>query len=339
MFNRSKLDRPMLKSILHYYDKDYFNEKEVMKAFKGSCKHIGRNQLKQDIGEDEMVKVDPYEGDKNKIFERAKIKFPNPEKDNVYEDEETGTDWQWSSLGKTKGMGWKEILKEKPISHFSVHAKGADGEYEYDPEGREKEENPLDPDSRYSSEEHDAEIKSYGDYEVTKPFGIKSPQKKPIIDQEKPEEINDSKSFMTNFKNHIRSTNTLKNDNDQSKCTYYYMFYNKDDIKKAQLEKKSLIKTVKVNDQITNFYRNLFIDFTDELIKQLDKGKMINNLLGERGNMLIPFLELKAAGIPENFGKPSLWARCTAEKYKDELAYFAQQKNYIVGATNRGKKF
>ena len=344
MFNRSKLDRPMLKAILHYYDNDYFNEKEVMKAFEGSCKYIGRNQLKKDIGKDAMVKADPYKGDKTKIFERAKIKFPNPEIDNVYEDEETNTTWNWVYSKKTKGMGWKEKLKEKPISHFSLYNK--DGEIEYDPEGREKEGNPLDLDSDYTSKEyddeteskeHDAEIKRYGGSETTKP--IENPQKKPIIDQEKPEEINDSKSFMTNFKNHIRSTNTLKNDNDQSKCTYYYMFYNKDDIKKAQLEKRSLIKTVKVNDQITNFYRKLFIDFTDELIKQLDKGKMINNLLGERGNMLIPFLELKAAEIPENFGKPILWARCTAEKYKDELAYFAQQKNYIVGATNRGKKF
>lgn len=300
MFNRSKLDRPMLKAILHYYDKDYFNEKEVMKAFKGSCKHIGRNQLKQDIDEDEMVKVDPYEGDKNKIFERAKIKFPNPEKDNVYEDEETGTDWKWSSLGKTKGMGWKEILKEKPISHFSLHAKGEAGEYEHDVEGREKEENPLDPDSEYSSKEYDDETK--GDYEVTKPFGIKSPQKKPIIDQEKP--IMDIASGLTLFKEYLGTTKTLGDP-----ITKNHTFISRNNENKYDLE-------------IEEFYRKLFIEITDKLIRNVEskvRVTILKNLFLEKE----PSLPMNAKKVKSN------WARFTAEKYKQELKDYAYRKNFL----------
>jgi hypothetical protein len=314
MFNRSKLDRPMLKAILHYYDKDYFNEKEVMKDFKGSCKYIGRNQLKKEIGEDAMVKADPYKGDKTKIFERAKIKFPNPEIDNIYEDEETNTTWNWVYSKKKKGMGWEEIPKEKPISHFSLHAKGEAGEYEHDVEGREKEENPLDPDSEYSSKEYDAETKSkeydaeikrYGDYETTKPIdnaGIKSPQKKPIIDQEKP--IMDIESGLTLFKEYLGTTKTLG-----SLITKNHTFISRNNENKYDLE-------------IEEFYRKLFIEITDKLIgnvKSKVKVTILKNLFSE-----------KETSLPVNAKKVKTnWARFTAEKYKQELKDYAYSKNFL----------
>ena len=300
MFNRSKLDRPMLKAILHYYDNDYFNEKDVMKAFEGSCKYIGRNQLKKDIGKDAMVKADPYKGDKNKIFERAKIKFPNPEIDNVYEDEETNTTWNWVYSKKKKGMGWKEIPKEKPISHFSLH--GKDGEIEHDVEGREKEENPLDPDSEYSSKEHDAEIKSYGDYEVTKPFGIKSPQKKPIIDQEKP--IMDIASGLTLFKEYLGTTKTLGDP-----ITKNHTFISRNNENKYDVE-------------IEDFYRKLFIEITDKIIRNVEskvKVTILKNLFSDEERTL----PINAKKVKTN------WARFTAEKYKQELKDYAYSKNFL----------
>jgi len=314
MFNRSKLDRPMLKAILHYYDnnntdgdgKYYFNEKDVIKDFEGSCKYIGRNQLKKDIGKNAMVKADPYKGDKTKIFERAKIKFPNPEIDSIYKDEETNTTWNWIYSNKTKGMGWKEILKQKPISHISLH--GEDGD-DLEVEGKEKEENPLDPESEYSSKEYDAEIKNRNDYKVTKPFGIENPQKKPTIDQKKP--ITDIVSGLESFKSYLETTTTLANDIPKSKTRYGY-------IKKDNTEKD--------NFSVYEFYRKIFIELTDDFISQIKGGKNSSDVQ----KTFPKWFANKEILLPSNAKKIALWSRFTKEKYNYELESYAYKNNFKI---------
>ena len=340
MFNRSKLDRPMLKAILHYYDNDYFNEKDVMKAFEGSCKYIGRNQLKKDIGKDAMVKADPYKGDKNKIFERAKIKFPNPEIDNVYEDEETNTTWNWVYSKKKKGMGWKEIPKEKPISHFSLH--GKDGEIEHDVEAKKEDEEDLakfnkdifsatgDPegnrniDDKYGPKgdyDSDNYLKQQQDLKKQQELlakmtpiynaGIKNPQKKPITDNifGRIEYI----KKLEDFKEDLKSITTLADDNKLSNQKTKSGYIKKDNAEND-------------NFSVYEFYRNLFIEVTDYFITEIKAGK-------EPSSIPIKFLDWfrkKMSTLPSNAKKISdnYWPRFTKEKYTDVLDVWSAENNF-----------
>ena len=130
MFNRGKLDRPMLKAILG------FSEKDIVADFAGSMSRIGYNYLrklknKERIEDDKEIKLDPDE--RKKAIARSKSKFPNPKVGDEYRDDDTSTNWKYV-LTRHGYNRWIQILdkgkgKKQTIS---LSDQGEEGEFEHD---------------------------------------------------------------------------------------------------------------------------------------------------------------------------------------------------------------
>lgn len=125
MFNRGKLDRPMLKAILG------FSEKDIVSDFAGSMSRIGYNYLRKlknqkRIEDDKEIKLDSDET--KKAIARSKSEFPNPQVGDEYRDDDTSTNWEYV-LTRHGYNRWIQILdkgkgKKQTVS---LSTKGEEG--------------------------------------------------------------------------------------------------------------------------------------------------------------------------------------------------------------------
>ena len=402
MFNRGKLDRPMLKAILG------FSEKDIVSDFAGSMSRIGYNYLRklknqERIEDDKEIKLDPDE--RKKAIARSKSKFPNPQVGDEYRDDDTSTNWEYV-LTRHGYNRWIQILdkgkgKKQTVSLSTKGEEGFDNDVagkNFSPD-REVDNQKMsdlltaiesilpknvDEDFKYKLkilslfyykskkinlytlqqklEDYVKLVKlgkmerieinttnmtatpfEYTNYDnwvkkiseeikkVDEPKVDEPKVDEPLVPVRNPQNITEplvSKGTLLDglekFKAYLNTTSQLDQPIYGNKNNYSHI---------SSSAIKGADGTDTFDEKVLRYYRNLFIEFTKELMEVIEKNpsnthRAINSKLYTFRKWLEPkYNELDGIGAkkPKNIGE---WLKLTVMKYKYELKKYAKENGF-----------
>ena len=407
MFNRGKLDRPMLKAILG------FSEKDIVSDFAGSMSRIGYNYLRKlknqkRIEDDKEIKLDPDE--RKKAIARSKSKFPNPQVGDEYRDDDTSTNWEyvltrhgynrWIQI-LDKGKGKKQTVSlsikgddgfdndvegknfspdeevdKKKMSNLltdieSILPKNVDEDFKYQLKilslfyykskkinlytlqqnledyvelVKLKKMEPIEINTtnmtatpfEYTNYDNwvkkiSEEIKKVDEPKVDEPKVDEPKVDEPLVPVRNPQNITEplvSKGTLLDglekFKAYLNTTSQLDQPIYGNKNNYSHI--SSSAIKQAD-------GTNTFDEKVLRYYRNLFIEFTKELMEVIEKNpsnthQAINSKLYNFREWLEPkYNELDGIGAkkPKSIGE---WLKLTVRKYKYELKKYAKENGF-----------